>query len=170
MKSAFGQKTWALSQAGFTLLEVMVALAILAVVAVTASQASRSYLNAVTNLKTRTLAHYIAQNTLADLRIQQPYANRSLTQPDIRQVSENGRQWQVTIHPQTLSLSLPLPVFSTNAANSTNASNQTAIIPIRIEVAPITEAGVQNSITSLDAVLVKNATMANMAQQTGSVP
>src|SRR3546814_3426173 len=40
-----------LFRSGFTLLEVMVALAILAVVAISASQASRSYVQSVDNMK-----------------------------------------------------------------------------------------------------------------------
>lgn len=125
-------------QKGFTLLEVMVALAILAVVAVTASQASRSYLNSVANIKTRTLAHYVAQNTLADLRINQTW----LTSTDSRQVQDNGRQWQVTITP-------------TSSQTSANNPLQDNLKPITITVAPITETGVQNSVTTLEAVLTK---------------
>lgn len=56
-------------ESGFTLIEVMVALAILAVVAVAASRASSAYLNSVDVLRTRTLAHFVAQNAAADLRI-----------------------------------------------------------------------------------------------------
>lgn len=57
-------------QQGFTLLEVMVVLAILAMVAISASQASRSYVQSVDNMKTRTFGYYVAQNTLAELRLQ----------------------------------------------------------------------------------------------------
>ena len=60
-------------QQGFTLLEVMVALAILAVVAISASQASRSYVQSVDNMKTRTFGYYVAQNTLAELRLQKTW-------------------------------------------------------------------------------------------------
>lgn len=126
-------------QNGFTLLEVMVALAILAVVAVTASQASRSYLNAVANVKTRTLAHYVAQNTLADLRINQTW----ITQPETRQVQESGRQWQVTITPTAM----PTPE---------NSTVMNMFRPISIAVAPVSETGVQNSISTLTAVISKS--------------
>ena len=56
-------------ESGFTLIEVMVALAILAVVAVAASRASSAYLSSVDILRTRTLAHFVAQNAAADWQI-----------------------------------------------------------------------------------------------------
>ena len=77
---------------GFTLIEVMVALAILAVVAVAASRASSAYLNSVDVLKTRTLAHFVAQNAAADLRIQDTW----LTSNRVQTINEQGRDWQVT--------------------------------------------------------------------------
>ncbi len=68
------------AERGFTLIEVMVALAILAVVAVAASRASSAYLSSVDVLKTRTLAHFVAQNAAADLRIQQTWLTANSTQ------------------------------------------------------------------------------------------
>lgn len=82
-------------QQGFTLLEVMVALTILAVVAVSASQASQSYLNSVDNMKSRTRAYFIAQNTLATLRIEQKVPMGV----DVQKIDMAGRTWQVTITP-----------------------------------------------------------------------
>ena len=78
-------------ESGFTLIEVMVALAILAVVAVAASRASSAYLSSVDVLRTRTLAHFVAQNAAADLQIQETWltANRSQT------LNAQGRDWQV---------------------------------------------------------------------------
>lgn len=78
-------------QHGFTLIEVMVALAILAVVAVAASQASMGYLKIVEGMKSRTYAQFVAQNAAAKLRINQDWlsANRSET------VTQQGYAWQV---------------------------------------------------------------------------
>ena len=126
-------KAWG-QQQGFTLLEVMVALAILAVVAVSASQASRSYVQSVDNMKTRTLAYYVAQNTLADLRIQ----NSWLTAADTRQVISQGRNWQVVISPQTID------------ANQSGFSQ-----PITIRVAPVVDGNPKKDVVDIDAVLVK---------------
>ncbi len=78
---------------GFTLIEVMVALAILAVVAVAASRASSAYLSSVDILRTRTLAHFVAQNAAADLRIQESWLTANKTQT----INAQGRDWQVTM-------------------------------------------------------------------------
>ncbi|MFK3915581.1 type II secretion system minor pseudopilin GspI [Psychrobacter sp. NPDC078501] len=78
-------------ESGFTLIEVMVALAILAVVAVAASRASSAYLSSVDILRTRTLAHFVAQNAAADLRIQETWLTANRTQT----VNAQGRNWQI---------------------------------------------------------------------------
>ncbi len=78
-------------ESGFTLIEVMVALAILAVVAVAASRASSAYLSSVDILRTRTLAHFVAQNAAADLRIKETWLTANRTQT----VNAQGRNWQI---------------------------------------------------------------------------
>ena len=80
-------------ESGFTLIEVMVALAILAVVAVAASRASSAYLHSVDVLRTRTLAHFVAQNAAADLRINETWLTENRTQT----LNSQGRDWQVTM-------------------------------------------------------------------------
>ena len=80
-------------ESGFTLIEVMVALAILAVVAVAASRASSAYLSSVDVLRTRTLAHFVAQNAAADLRIQGTWLTANSTQT----INAQGRDWQITM-------------------------------------------------------------------------
>ena len=80
-------------ESGFTLIEVMVALAILAVVAVAASRASSAYLSSVDVLRTRTLAHFVAQNAAADLRIQDTWLTANSTQT----INAQGRDWQITM-------------------------------------------------------------------------
>lgn len=121
-------------QQGFTLFEVMVALAILAMVAISASQASRSYVQSVDNMKTRTFGYYVAQNTLAELRVQKTW----LTASDTRQITSQGRQWQVVISPQT------------------TPTSQGFVQPIHIRVAPIVDGSPKKDVVDIDAVLIKD--------------
>lgn len=117
---------------GFTLIETLVALSILAVVAISASQASRSYLQSVSNMKTRVLAQFVANNVLTDLRLQKKW----LTQTTSQQIDEQGRQWQVTVTPSD--------------------TNIDSLKKIRIVVAPINDGVAGQGVVTLDAVLTKS--------------
>lgn len=121
-------------QKGFTLLEVMVALTILSVVAISASQASRSYINSVGNMKMRTLANYVAQNTVSELHIQQTWLDSQTT----KQLEAQGETWQVVITP-------------------TDDPNLKTLKHIRVAVAPIKDGQVKNTVVTLDSVLTKTA-------------
>lgn len=121
-------------QKGFTLLEVMVALTILSVVAISASQASRSYINSVGNMKMRTLANYVAQNTVSELHIQQTWLDSQTT----KQLEAQGETWQVVITP-------------------TDDPNIKTLKHIRVSVAPIKDGQVKNTVVTLDSVLTKTA-------------
>lgn len=112
-------------QAGFTLIEVMVALAILAVVAVVASQASMGYLKTIDGMKSRTYAQFVAQNAATQLRINRDWlkANR------IEQITQQGYIWQVQyqIVPDLPNLPKNLQVVDiiVHPANQSNASQVT---------------------------------------------
>lgn len=54
---------------GFTLIEVMVALAIIAIALASLIKASGSHTSSAGYLKTKTLAHYVAMNEIADIQI-----------------------------------------------------------------------------------------------------
>lgn len=114
---------------GFTLIEVMVALAILAVVAVAASRASSAYLSSVEVLRTRTLAHFVAQNAAADLRIQESWLTANSTQT----IDAQGRAWQVAM-----------------AVNNTLTP---ALKQVNISVAPIVDGQVRSAVTDIDVIL-----------------
>lgn len=133
-------------QGGFTLLEVMVALAILAVVAITASQASRSYTQSVTNMKTRTQAYFVAQNALADLRIGSVW----LTAKQQKQVEENGQTWQITLTPQAIDTT----VFKSDSLSK-----------VSVAVAPMSDGKALHDLVTLDAVLTKPAQTTNRLGQ-----
>lgn len=126
-------------EGGFTLIEVMVALAILAVVAVAASRASSAYLNSVEVLRTRTLAHFVAQNVAADLRIQESWLTANSTQT----VDAQGRAWQV--------------------AMTVNSTLSPALKEVNISVAPIIDGQVRSAVTDIDVIL------GNAEQDVGSL-
>lgn len=78
-------------QKGFTLLEVMVALAIFAVAAVALTKAGMNYVNTVEGIETRTLAHFVAMNEAASMTVTQAWLEGSAE----HNVEEQGRRWQI---------------------------------------------------------------------------
>lgn len=124
---------------GFTLIEVMVALAILAVVAVAASRASSAYLSSVDVLRTRTLAHFVAQNAAADLRIQDTWLTANKTQT----ISAQGRDWQVTM--------------------TVTEAITPALKQVNIAVAPIIDGQTRSAVTDINVML------SNTEQEVGSL-
>lgn len=114
---------------GFTLIEVMVALAILAVVAVAASRASSAYLHSVDVLRTRTLAHFVAQNAASDLRIQKTWLTANRTQT----VNAQGRDWQVVM--------------------TVGEAMTPALKQVNIAVAPIIDGQTRSAVTDIDVML-----------------
>ena len=124
---------------GFTLIEVMVALAILAVVAVAASRASSAYLSSVEVLRTRTLAQFVAQNAAADLRIQNTWLTANKTQT----INAQGRDWQVTM----------------TVANAITP----ALKQVNIAVAPIIDGQTRSAVTDINVML------SNADQEVGSL-
>lgn len=124
---------------GFTLIEVMVTLAILAVVAVAASRASSAYLSSVDVLRTRTLAQFVAQNAAADLRIQDAWLTTNKTQT----INAQGRDWQVTM----------------TVANAITP----ALKQVNIAVAPIIDGQTGSAVTDINVML------SNAEQEVGSL-
>ncbi|MBN58529.1 MAG: type II secretion system minor pseudopilin GspI [Thalassolituus sp.] len=57
------------SQAGFTLLEVMVAVAIFAGIAITISDTASMRVNNLLTMRTMTMASFVAENRLTDIRL-----------------------------------------------------------------------------------------------------
>lgn len=126
-------------ESGFTLIEVMVALAILAVVAVAASRASSVYLKSVDILRTRTLAHFVAQNAAADLRIQDTWLTANRTQT----INAQGRDWQIVM--------------------TVDDAITPALKQVNIAVAPIIDGQAGMSVTDISVML------SNADQDTGSL-
>lgn len=116
---------YASQQRGFTLLEVMVALAIFAVAAIALTQAGMSYTHAVSTLSDRTAAQYILMNEAALLRINRTWPEGT----GERLVEQSGQRWQLRYQ------TFPTPVAAvrrvelsvtpaTEASTSTNATAQ----------------------------------------------
>ncbi|MDI1303059.1 MAG: type II secretion system minor pseudopilin GspI [bacterium] len=82
---------------GFTLLEVLVATAVFAIAALALLNAQNTQLTTDQRLETKTLAHWVALNQLADMRLQKVF-------PDIGESTINvkmaERDWVITIKTQ----------------------------------------------------------------------
>lgn len=76
---------------GFTLLEVLVALAIFGIVAAVVLTAAGRSLNNASRLETLTLAGWIADNRLTELQLQQPVPSIGR---ESRELEFAGRRWQ----------------------------------------------------------------------------
>lgn len=61
------------SQKGFTLIEVMVALAIIAIALASLIKASGSHTRSASYLKSKTLAHYVALNEIAKIQVKRKW-------------------------------------------------------------------------------------------------
>ncbi len=79
---------------GFTLIEVLVALAIFGIVALTLLTSSRDQTRQAAAIEDRLLAHWIALNTLTDLQASNEYLDIGTT--DTTAVMA-GRDWFITI-------------------------------------------------------------------------
>lgn len=83
---------------GFTLLEVMVALAIFAIVAAVVLTAAGRSVNNAGRLEALTLAGWIADNRLTELQLQQPAPR--IGRED-QELGFGGRQWQTLSEVET---------------------------------------------------------------------
>ena len=76
---------------GFTLLEVMVALAIFATTALALMNIAMNYTQSIQQNELRTLAHFVAMNQAAELRIEKEW----LTGSQSEDITEQGEQWRI---------------------------------------------------------------------------
>ncbi|WP_267873516.1 type II secretion system minor pseudopilin GspI [Ferrimonas sediminicola] len=80
-----------MNQRGFTLLEVMVALAVFALAAVAVVNSAGEQLSAVPILREKTFADYVAHNRLVDARLEQEFPDLGTGKRG--RVELAGRQW-----------------------------------------------------------------------------
>lgn len=82
-------------QSGFTLLEVLVALAILAVALITGLKAINQNINNASYLKDKTLAEWVALNQINELRLSGQWPSGNLS--GSAQMAGQEWNWQITI-------------------------------------------------------------------------
>lgn len=76
---------------GFTLLEVMVALAIFATAAMALTNVAMQYTQATSNAILRTKAQFVALNEIANMEINREWMSGTSS----KQVTQQGEQWQI---------------------------------------------------------------------------
>lgn len=77
---------------GFTLLEVMVALAIFAVAAIAVTKVGMNFTQSIGQMNDRTFAHFVAMNELTDLEINGSWPEGT----GEKVVDEQGQKWLVS--------------------------------------------------------------------------
>jgi general secretion pathway protein I len=82
---------------GFTLLEVLVATAIFAVAAMALLNAQSTQIKTDQHLEEKTLAHWVALNQLADMRLQKTFPDMGESEVTVTMA---GRDWLVTLKAQ----------------------------------------------------------------------
>ncbi len=85
-----------MKQHGFTLLEILVALAILAVALSSAIRASSAAIQTAGDLRLRVLAAWVAENRLAELRALRAWPAAGVSEGNVEMVGE-PLQWQQTV-------------------------------------------------------------------------
>jgi general secretion pathway protein I len=99
---------------GFTLLEVMVALAIFATAAMALTKVAMQYTQATAQAILRTKAQFVAQNEIAKMQIQSHWLEGTQTE----QISQQGENWQIekkaqsTISPNVQRVEIQVRLFN----------------------------------------------------------
>ncbi|ENX15658.1 type II secretion system protein I [Acinetobacter sp. CIP 64.2] len=101
-------------RSGFTLLEVMVALAIFAVAAIALTKVAMQYTQSTSNAILRTKAQFVAMNEVARMEINQEWLDGTQS----KQVTSQGETWQIdkkaqsTISPKIQRIELQVSLFN----------------------------------------------------------
>lgn len=101
-------------RSGFTLLEVMVALAIFAVAAIALTKIAMQYTQSTSNAILRTKAQFVAMNEVATMEINQEWLDGTQS----KQVITQGETWQIdkkaqsTISPKIQRIELQVSLFN----------------------------------------------------------
>lgn len=107
---------------GFTLLEVMVALAIFAVAAVALTKVAMQYTQSTSNAILRTKAQFVAMNEVALMEINQEWLQGTQS----KQVTSQGETWQIdksaesTVSPNVQKVDLQISLYDSNKGKVQN--------------------------------------------------
>lgn len=107
---------------GFTLLEVLIALAIFAVTALALMNIAINHTQSVRHNQLRTQAHFVAMNVAAEINIQ----NKWLTGIVTEQRTEQGEQWKIvqtvknTISPNVQQIDIQIFYLDPDQASADN--------------------------------------------------
>jgi len=105
---------------GFTLLEVMVALAIFATAAMALTKVAMQYTQATAQAILRTKAQFVAQNEIAKMQIKGEWLEGTQSE----QLSQQGEHWQVeksaqsTMSPNVQRVEIQVRLFNTETAKA----------------------------------------------------
>ncbi|EOR05835.1 type II secretion system minor pseudopilin GspI [Acinetobacter tandoii] len=105
---------------GFTLLEVMVALAIFATAAIALTKVAMQYTQATAQAILRTKAQFVAQNEIAEMQIKGEWLDGTQSE----QLSQQGEHWQVeksaqsTISPDVQRVEIQVRLFNTETGKA----------------------------------------------------
>ncbi len=107
---------------GFTLLEVMVALAIFAVAAVALTKVAMQYTQSTSNAIIRTKAQFVAMNEVALMEINQEWLEGTQS----KQITSQGETWQIdksaqsTISPNVQKVDLQISLYDSDKGKVQN--------------------------------------------------
>ncbi|AQV16415.1 type II secretion system minor pseudopilin GspI [Acinetobacter pittii] len=107
---------------GFTLLEVMVALAIFAVAAVALTKVAMQYTQSTSNAILRTKAQFVAMNEIALMEINQEWLEGTQS----KQITSQGETWQIdksaqsTISPNVQKVDVQVSLYDSDKGKAQN--------------------------------------------------
>jgi len=106
-----------LSQRGFTLIEVLVALAVVAIALAASVRAAGDQANAQSILRQGTYARWVAANVVAETRVNEPWPQLGSREGQMRMASRDWR-WRLTVSdtPDADMRRLDVEVFDGQAA------------------------------------------------------
>ncbi len=118
---------------GFTLLEVMVALAIFAIAAMALSKVAMQYTQATSHAILRSKAQFVAMNEIARMEIQREWLSGTAS----NQIQEQGETWQIdkssqsTISPNVQRIEVKVSLHDPEAGKVTGQISQLSFFNYR---------------------------------------